>query len=250
MTIKADDFVVDLDVESGPPAPGAPVPLPGGRPTAVPAVNGDRVPPHSIAAEAAVLGACLLDTAATDKVLAVLGRADFYKPAHQVVFAAVQVLRSSGQVVDLVTVNAHLDDNHQLERAGGALGLADLTERIPSTLNVEAYSTKVRQLAQLRQLLGALQQSEQDVYANQADAAAVIEAAGERVLGVAEGRAVDFSALGSGWEAHLGDLEASSRGLRPLGFQTALPAWNRILGGIIPGKVYVIGGRPGEGERG
>ena len=64
-----------------------------------------RVPPHNIDAEASLLGAMLLDPEPFN--LAVeqkLVPEDFYKPAHQHVFAAVRTLAAAGEAVDVVTV--------------------------------------------------------------------------------------------------------------------------------------------------
>jgi replicative DNA helicase len=57
--------------------------------------------PHSTEAEAALLGAMFLDSAAAS--LSVDPQA-FYVPFNAAVYSAIQQVQSSGQVVDLVTV--------------------------------------------------------------------------------------------------------------------------------------------------
>ena len=54
--------------------------------------------PHDTAAEQAVLGAMLLSAATAAECLSALTAEDFYRPAHQVIFAAVRALtRDSGR---------------------------------------------------------------------------------------------------------------------------------------------------------
>ena len=49
----------------------------------------DKLPPHSVEAEAALLGAMILDEKCIDEVVGILdGPDDFYKPAHQAIYAA------------------------------------------------------------------------------------------------------------------------------------------------------------------
>jgi replicative DNA helicase len=83
-----------------------------------------RLPPHDITAEEAVLGAAMLSSDALATILERLAEDDFYRPAHRTVFAAVRDLRHRGTPVDAVTVAA------ELARAGA---LADVAERRSST---------------------------------------------------------------------------------------------------------------------
>ena len=52
----------------------------------------DRIPPHNIEAEKAVLGACLLDKDAIVYVLDQIKARDFYRDDHQVIFQCMGAL--------------------------------------------------------------------------------------------------------------------------------------------------------------
>ena len=249
--MSADEIL--MDDEPGTPPPMAPLGTDNERTAAAAtlplASNRERTPPHDVDAEAAALGACFFgEPEVVDKVLLALTAPEFYRPAHQAVFTAVQELRGAGAVVDLVTVQGHLQAAGLLERAGGPLALVDLMGKTSSTSNVEAYVGMVKDAARLRQLLGAVQQIQGAIYGRAGSVADIIDGAGEAVAAVAEGRAVDFERIGEGWQGHFDDLVASSTGRKRLGLPTPWDGWNRILGGIIPGKVYVIGAIPGEGK--
>lgn len=80
----------------------------------------DRVPPQSIEAERAVLGAMLLNPDAIDKAIALLGESadSFYVEAHANVYSAVLNLYRDGDPVDMVTLTEALVQAGTLEAAG------------------------------------------------------------------------------------------------------------------------------------
>ena len=58
------------------------------------------LPPHSLEAERAVLGAMLLDRDACDVAVELLVAEDFYREAHQLIFSALSQMRAEGGAVD------------------------------------------------------------------------------------------------------------------------------------------------------
>ena len=204
--------------------------------------------PHNETAEAAILGACLLVPSALSAVMVRVRRDDFYRGANRKVFSAISDLYNQSLPVDLVTVQEWLSSHGDLEAVGGTIYLVELTDKVASSSNVEAYAQLVREKAQLRQLLVACRETMKDLFERQEQTSEVLDAAAERILSVSDVRSADFEGVGVGWEADFELLERSSRGEKPFALKTPLDGWNRILGGIIPGKVYVVGGRPGDGK--
>lgn len=109
-----------------------------------------RVPPQNVAAEAAVIGACLQDGEAVEKVAQIIGEDDFYREGHRLIFAALIALRSRGEGVDLVTTAEELRRRGDLEVVGGSVALTRLLEDMPSGANVEYHARIVRECAQRR----------------------------------------------------------------------------------------------------
>ena len=64
----------------------------------------DREPPHNLEAEEAVLGAVLAAGRLLAEVAALVEEADFYRPAHRVIWRAVLHLTDRDQPTDPVTV--------------------------------------------------------------------------------------------------------------------------------------------------
>ena len=64
----------------------------------------NRVPPHSIEAEMAVLGAMMLgDRGALERAMEILTRDDFYRDVHAHIFDAMYSLNAKNEPVDIIT---------------------------------------------------------------------------------------------------------------------------------------------------
>jgi len=99
-----------------------------------------RVPPQAIDFEKAVIGSLLLNSQTIDEVITILNKDSFYETKHQYIFSAIFELFKSRKPIDLLTVSQELKKNHELEIAGGAAYLAQLTSKIASTANVEYHA--------------------------------------------------------------------------------------------------------------
>jgi hypothetical protein len=86
--------------------------------------------PHDLEAERFTLAAMLSMATAIDDVAEVLDPADFYRPAHQVIYQAMVALRQAGDPVSVVTLRDELARHGELRSLGGeqhgALYLAEL----------------------------------------------------------------------------------------------------------------------------
>ncbi|MGH7819852.1 MAG: DnaB-like helicase N-terminal domain-containing protein, partial [Candidatus Binatia bacterium] len=116
---------------------------------------GNKVPPHNLEAEVAVLGGILLDNSAIDRVVEVLSLEDFYREAHRKIFRAALDLNGRSEPVDLLTLTEALKTRGELAEIGGASYLSDLTDRALTAANVPYYARIVREKATLRRLIAA-----------------------------------------------------------------------------------------------
>jgi len=113
----------------------------------------NRIPPHDIQAEQAVLGSMLLDKDAVVNALEVLKEESFYREDNRAVFAAISSLYSKSEPIDLITVKNELTENGNFERIGGIEFLASLPEKVPTTTNVDRYIKIVEEYAMRRNLI-------------------------------------------------------------------------------------------------
>src|SRR3569832_1051075 len=83
------------------------------------AVDEIRVPPHSVEAEQAVLGALMLDNRAWDTIADRLVADDFYRRDHRLIFEAIFDLADNAEPIDAVTVAGKLEQKGSLQESGG-----------------------------------------------------------------------------------------------------------------------------------
>lgn len=111
------------------------------------------VPPQSVEAEQAVLGAVLVDAGCLDAVLEHVGAGDFYRRDHRLVFEVVSELAGAGHPVDVVTVAERLGAAGTLEDVGGVGYLGALATGNGSVANVARYAQIVRGRSMMRSLI-------------------------------------------------------------------------------------------------
>lgn len=114
-----------------------------------------RVHPHSVEAEQAVLSGVFLRPDLLHEIIDQVSDADFYLPAHRMIFAAFKALYAKGVSVDQVTVFDWLRDHDQLEAVGGAVYLAELSRAVVSGANAAHWAKIVRDKSMQRALIDA-----------------------------------------------------------------------------------------------
>ena len=114
-----------------------------------------RIPPHSLEAEASVIGGLLLDNSAWDRVGDLLNEQDFYRYEHRQVFASVSALINTSRPADVITVYEHLQSLGKAEEVGGLAYLNSLAQYVPSASNIRRYAEIVRERSVLRKLISA-----------------------------------------------------------------------------------------------
>ncbi|UCC68618.1 MAG: replicative DNA helicase [Armatimonadota bacterium] len=115
----------------------------------------ERVPPQSKEAEQATLGAMLMEREAIARVVDILDPEDFYSPQHQMVYRAMIDLFNDSDPVDLITLQARLQDRDQLQEIGGTPYLATLQETASTAAAISHYAKIVREKSILRALIRA-----------------------------------------------------------------------------------------------
>ena len=179
----------EFDPADGEPAVVVPEQLiPGAQPESA-GLGGLKVPPHSVEAEEAVLGGVMLDNDSWFNVLEVVAASDFYRPQHQIIFTAMEGLAEHNQPLDVVTVSTQLQQGGLLDRAGGALHLAEITENTPGASNVVAYAKIVRERSTMRQLLGAANRIAESAFNPEGrNAGDLVDSAEQSIFRISEGR--------------------------------------------------------------
>jgi len=117
-----------------------------------------RVPPHSVEAEASILGGLLLDNAAWERIADVVRAEDFYRADHRIVFDVIARLIDASKPADVVTVFEALEGLGRANEVGGLAYLNTLAQETPSAANIVRYAEIVRDRAILRFLVSVSDQ--------------------------------------------------------------------------------------------
>ncbi|HUU91798.1 MAG TPA: DnaB-like helicase C-terminal domain-containing protein [Phycisphaerae bacterium] len=210
----------------------------------------DRVPPHSIQAEACVLGSMILGSHAgvCVEIRAAVSAPEFYRPAHQEIFAALCEMEDQGKPIELPSLRGHLSD--RLEAVGGIEYLVALVEGVPDYASGAYYAGVVRDKARLRQLIVAGTEIVSEAFAAGVESDAVIELAERRVYELAAGREDGGTmTAAAAAQAVLDRSERIGRGEEPAGLETGFPSIDyRSGGGFRPGQLIVVAASTSRGK--
>ena len=207
------------------------------------------LPPQNLAIEAAVLGAALQEKSATAQVLERLTEAAFYSTKNQLVFAAIRDVATERQAVDLLTVTQHLKARGVLERAGGALYLAQLVNSIHPSSHLDEHCAIVREQHIRRVVLEATVELQRKVYDELLDPLVLSSEALHTISQVLDGYEshADLT-VQEHFEATFERMRRNVANPGLTGIPTGLTALNDATGGWQPGDLIIIAARPAMGK--
>ncbi len=211
----------------------------------------DRTPPQDVDAERSVLGGMMISKDAIADVVEVLRGADFYRPAHELVYEAVLDLYGRGEPADAITVADELTKRGELARIGGAPYLHTLISTVPTAANAGYYARIVRERAILRRLVEAGTRITQLGYASDGgDVDELVNTAQAEVYAVTERRSSeDYLPLSEIIGGTDDEIEAAGhRGEGMIGIPTGFADLDRLTNGLHPGQMIVIAARPAVGK--
>ncbi|MGP3967877.1 replicative DNA helicase [Streptomyces sp. 6N223] len=192
----------------------------------------------------------LLSKDAIADVVEVLHGQDFYKPAHETIYAAILDLYARGEPADPITTADELTKRGELSKVGGAGYVQSLVNTVPTAANAEYYAEIVRDRAVLRRLVQAGTRITQMGYAADGDVDDIVDSAQAEVFAVTEQRtSEDYLPLGQIMEGALDEIEAiSNRSGEMTGVPTGFTDLDSLTNGLHPGQMIVIAARPAMGK--
>ncbi len=118
-------------------------------------VDQEKLLPHDIEAEEALLGSLLIDPDAILKVVSTLKGVDFFDGMHRDIYDACLALYQRSEAINQITVAHELMRLDLLERVGGAAYLSHLIGAVPTSLHAEYYGNIVERMSVMRKLIMA-----------------------------------------------------------------------------------------------
>ena len=210
----------------------------------------DRMPPASIEAEQAVLGAMLLKPDAVTTAAEELSADDFYRETHRLIFEAMMELKERTEPVDLVTLTEQLKKADKLAKIGGIPALSLIANSVPTAANVHYHARIVHEKAQLRSLINAATEIAGAAYESADEVEDIMDSAEKRILQVASGkRSKDFVPL---QDILLDTLEQIDLRYNNKGSITGLPTGftelDHLTAGLQKSDLILVAARPSMGK--
>ncbi|WP_419875915.1 replicative DNA helicase [Candidatus Pristimantibacillus sp. PTI5] len=210
----------------------------------------DRVPPQNLEAEQAVIGAILLHAEALITAMERVRSEDFYSGPHRQIYEAMVEIAENNQPVDLVTLTAHLQDQHLLEEIGGVSYLSKLANSVPTAANVDYYAQIVEEKSMLRRLIRTATNIVSDGYANSEDVGVLLGDAEKKILEISNRRS------GSGFisirDVLMEVFEKVEQLYQDKGGTTGIPSGftdlDRMTAGFQRSDLIIVAARPSVGK--
>ena len=213
-------------------------------------MNEDRTPPNDIAAELSVIGAALV---ASDKVLANVSdlRADdFFQPENREAWAAVLAVAERRMPVDVLSVGDELKARGMVGRFPGGWHewASKAASAIPTVENVSHYAEIVRDKATLRRMIELCASVASRCYSCQPVDDVLAEAReGVATLEV-QGKSGGPVKIGTALQDAVATIESRALATKPHFVKTGISTVDNYIGGLAPGDMVVVAGRPGHGK--
>ncbi len=209
-----------------------------------------NLPPQNIEAEESIISAILIDNNTLLDVIEILAPQDFYRTAHQKIYAAITDLFDKAEPIDLVTLANKLKENGKLEQIGGAGYLARLVDTVPLAVNAQHYAKIVHDKASLRRLIEKANAIVKRCFEERGDADDVIDYAETAVFEISEKKArQSFYPLS---KIILGNIETleENQGNRSLvtGVPTGFSHLDNLTSGFQNSDLIILAARPSMGK--
>ncbi|MCH4892772.1 MULTISPECIES: replicative DNA helicase [unclassified Sphingomonas] len=209
--------------------------------------------PQNVEAEAALLGAMMIDNRLADDMIEELEPDHFFEPVHGRIFEKIARLRQSDMLATPVTLRPLFVDDAGMAQLGGPAYLAQLTGSGAALIGARQFARQIRDLAMLRALITVgrgLVEKAMDT-SEAVDPAAQIKEAEEALFSVA-GDAGSANTVKSFAEATKLAVKMADRALNSggnlSGITTGLESVNARTGGMQRSDLIILAGRPGMGK--
>ncbi len=210
----------------------------------------DRLPPHSLEAEEAILGSLLIDPDAIFEVASFLRPEAFYRSKNRRIYEAIISLNENSTPIDLLTLNDELRRREQLEEVGGEGYLISLINAVPTSVNARSYGRLVEATALRRRMINAAGTIAELAYSEAENIEVVIDKAERALFSISETRTTrdltPVKQIASDYYDRI--LELKELDTDVIGVPTGYIDLDRLLGGLNKSDLIILASRPGMGK--
>ena len=209
----------------------------------------EKLPPHNIEAEEAVIGSLLIDSDAIINVAQILRAEDFFAQQNKLIYDSCLSLYQQNESINQITVAQELSQQGKLEEIGGVAYLSQLVSTVPTSLLIESYAQIVYRLTVMRRLISASSHIAAIGYETDSDVDAAISKAEDILFKVKQQRSRgDFIPLRSVLSDYLIDIKPASHDKPIPHIPTGFAVIDDLLAGLQRSSLIVLGARTSVGK--
>ena len=207
--------------------------------------------PQNLEAEMALLGCLLFENGCHRDVHDLVTAPDFAEPYHQRLYALISTTMGEGGLAEATLLAGRLANDPAYGEFGGLRYLADLVDHAPPAANARSFAEQIADLAVRRRLIRMAQESMHRARDMDIKGHAAIATTRAELEAAERGAAPEDALFANAHDATLAmmdRLELELAAGKPKGVQVGLDSIDRRLGGLLPGSMLVLAGRPGMGK--
>lgn len=177
--------------------------------------------------------------------ITILTEDHFKSTAGKIIFSAVMELHKKRVIPDMVTLTSHLHDMGGLEIVGGSYQISTLYDLFTTDTNFTYHEKRFIEARRKEKLRQYLNRAILNINKNESDIIIGEFLTESREL-IQSGGRTGFVKIGDAGQRWLKDI-MTHKG-RPHGIQTGFSHIDNLTGGVVPGELWIIAGRPSEGK--
>lgn len=211
----------------------------------------DRLGPHSLEAEEAVLGSILIHAPTLNTVSLFLEPRDFWELKHNWIYAAMLDMKARNLDIDHLTLADVLRTTGKLEEVGGPAYITYLINSTPTHIYAETYARLIQASAVRCRILkasGEIAQLSREKAAELPEIIADCQAALNAAIQSVDD--VPVRTIGQAASTYYDAVEArrNNPDLMTNGYPSGIHTLDRLLRAFKKGGLYLIAARPGVGK--
>ena len=209
-----------------------------------------RVMPNSLEAEQSVIGSMIMDKEAIMTAGEILIEEDFYHKQYGILFDAMIELYSSGQPVDLVTLQNKLKEKDVPQEVSSLEFVGELVRAVPTSANVKYYCNIVKENSMKRKLIRVTEEIENECYAGKESLESVLDKTEHDIFALLSSRTGgDYVPIRQVVMNALEKIEkASQQDGNVTGIPTGFIDLDYRTAGLQPSDLVLIAARPSMGK--
>ncbi len=209
-----------------------------------------RIQPQARELEEAVLGALMLEKDAYSIISDILKPDSFYDDKHKTIYRAIVGLALRQAPVDMLTVVEELKKEGELESVGGAVYIAQLTEKVASAAHIEFHARIIAQKYLARELIAFSSGITNKAFDETSDVDDLMQEAESKLFEISQGNVKkDATQINPVIKEALNLLNiAANRPEGLSGLQTGFNALDKITSGWQNSDLIIIAARPAMGK--